>query len=50
VRRNPNGTALCAALRKIIDGDRSPGLPSALPDPVDRAVVCLVLEHIAQGG
>ena len=41
--------ALAAALRRILGGDRDPGLASQLSDPVQRAVVECVLGHIGAG-
>jgi tetratricopeptide (TPR) repeat protein len=48
-QRNPPATALCAALRRILGGDRDPGLASRLADALDRAVVSSVLQHVGPG-
>ena len=42
----PDLQALTGIFRRILDGERDPGLGTGLDDPTDRAVVATVLEHI----
>jgi hypothetical protein len=45
-QRNPPAASMCAALRRVLAGERDAGLASSLPSPVDRAVVTSVLHHV----
>ncbi len=47
---DPGLAALAAAVGRILDGDRDPGLVSGLDDPTSRAVVETVLYHIGSWG
>lgn len=49
VQRNPGAAAMCAALRRVLAGERDLDLATALGRPVDRAVVTSVLQHIGTG-
>ncbi len=46
---DPDLSALASALRRILGGDRDPGLADRLDDPVHQAVVVTVLGHIDAG-
>jgi hypothetical protein len=48
-QRNPAAAAMCAALQRILAGDRRADLASNLTSPVDRAVVTSVLHHVEAG-
>ncbi|HUZ55278.1 MAG TPA: CHAT domain-containing protein [Streptosporangiaceae bacterium] len=48
-QRNPRAASMCAALMRVLAGDRDAGLASTLPSPVDRAVVTSVLQHVEAG-
>jgi len=45
-QRNPGAASMCAALTRVLAGDRRADLASSLTSPVDRAVVTLVLYHV----
>jgi tetratricopeptide (TPR) repeat protein len=46
---NSDLSPLATILGRILDGDRDPGLAEQLDDPVHRAVVVTVLQHIGPG-
>ena len=45
-QRNPRAAPMCAALKRVLAGDRRADLASSLSSPVDRAVVTSVLHHV----
>jgi hypothetical protein len=45
-QRNTRAAPMCAALRRVLAGERDAGLASSLASPVDRAVVTSVLHHV----
>ena len=45
----PQWTALAGVLRRILGGERDPGLADQVEDPTDKAVVESVLGHIGAG-
>lgn len=44
--REPGNAALAQALRQILAGYRDPDIANGLPDPMQRAIVASVLQHI----
>lgn len=46
---DPDWAALAEVLRRVLGGDRDPGLAERVEDPVSRAVVETVLGHIGAG-
>jgi hypothetical protein len=45
-QRNTRAAPMCAALRRVLAGERDAGLASSLASPVDCAVVTSVLHHV----
>jgi hypothetical protein len=46
---DPRHAALSSALERIISGERDPSLRALSKEPVDRAVVAMVLHHLGSG-
>jgi hypothetical protein len=44
--KDPSLSALADVFGRILDGERDPALGTGLDDPVDRAVIATVLQHL----